>query len=273
MEKANQALAGINSSMETSLQRLLDQADQYNQSVSEISEKMVQTQGSTLQNTLDAVAHEIRNPVLAIGGFAKRLASMGEQQDKGRLHLIHISDIRQYSDIIAKESSRLERVLKDIMEYCQDYKPVFTDKDVLSILDAVLDEFREVFDRDKINVIWDFPQKPVLVPMDAAGITKVLRQLLRNAIHMMRRAHGTVTVSVQPLWPNRQVSIGISNSGRPIPDDVRDALVDSNLSTKIIGAGLGLPMARKIIEAHNGRIEIRVKEGGGNTVELCLPTV
>jgi two-component system nitrogen regulation sensor histidine kinase GlnL len=188
------------------------------------------------------------------------------------MRLIQVSDIRQYSEIIAKESSRLERVLKEIMEYCQDYQPVVADKDVLSILDAVLDEFREVFDRDKINVTWDFPPKPVLVPVDAAGITKVLRQLLRNAIRMMRRAHGTVTVSVQPLRSTRQVSIGISNSGRPMPDDVRDALVDSNVSTKIFGAGLGLPMARKIIEAHNGRIEIKVKEGGGNTVELYLPT-
>jgi signal transduction histidine kinase len=186
--------------------------------------------------------------------------------------MIQISDIRQYSEIIAKESSRLERVLKEITEYCQDYQPVIVDKDVLSILDEVLYEFKEVFDRDKINVIWDFPPKPVLVPVDAAGITKVLRQLLRNAIRMMRRAHGTVTMSVQPLWPSGQVSIAISNSGRPIPDDVRDALLDSNMSTKTFGAGLGLPMARKIIEAHNGRIEIKVNEGGGNTVELYLPT-
>ena len=272
MEKANQALARINTSMKTSLQGVLDQVEQRNQSLSKASEKMEQTQRSTLQNALDAVAHEIRNPLLAIGGFAKRLASVGEQDDKGRMHLIQISDIRQYSQIIAKESSRLERVLKEIMEYCQDYQPVLADKDVLSILDEVLDEFKEIFDRDKINVIWDFPPKPVLVPVDAAGITKVLRQLLRNAIRMMRRAHGTVTVSVQRLLPTRQVSIGISNSGRPIPDDVRDALVDSNLSTKVFGAGLGLPMARKIIEAHNGRIEIKAKEGGGNTVELYLPT-
>jgi signal transduction histidine kinase len=273
MEKANQALAKINSSMKTSLQGLLDQVEQRNQSVNKASEKMEQTQRSTLQNALDAVAHEIRNPVLAIGGFAKRLASVGEQEDKGRMHLIQISDIRQYSEIIAKESSRLERVLKEIMEYCQDYQPVVADKDVLSILDEVLDEFKEVFDRDKIDVIWDFPPKPVLVPVDAAGMTKVLRQLLRNAIRMMRRAHGTLTVSVQPLLPARQVSIAISNSGRPLPDDVRDALLDSNLSTKVFGAGLGLPMARKIIEAHNGRIEIKPIEGGGNTVELYLPTV
>jgi signal transduction histidine kinase len=235
---------------------------------------MAQTQKNTLQNTLDAVAHEIRNPVAAIGGFAHRLASIGgERERNGQLRLIQVSDIRQYSEIIAKESSRLERVLKEIMEYCQDYEPVVADEDLLSILERVLDEFKEVFDREKINVISDFPKKRVLVPADAGGITKVLRQLFRNAVHMVRRAHGTVTVSVQPLSPTKQVSISISNNGRPIPDEIRHALLDSNLTTKTFGSGLRLPMARKIIEAHNGRIEIQAKEGGGNTVELYLPTV
>jgi len=272
MEKANQALARINTSMETSLQGLLDQADQRNQSANEASGKTAQAQRNTLQNTLDAIAHEIRNPVAAIGGFAQRLASMGEQEHNGRLRLIQVSDIRQYSEIIAKESSRLERVLKEIMEYCQNYEPVVADEDLLSILEKVLDEFEEVFDREKINVIWDFPKKRVLVPVDAGGITKVLRQLLRNAIRMVRRARGTVTVSVQPLWPTKEVSVSISNNGHPIPDEIRHALLDSNLTTKTFGSGLRLPMARKIIEAHNGRIEIKAREGGGNTVELYLPT-
>jgi signal transduction histidine kinase len=89
---------------------------------------------------------------------------------------------------------------------------------------------------------------------------------------MIRRASGTLTVSVQPLWPTKQVSISISNNGRPIPDEVRQALLNSNLTTKTFGSGLRLPMARKIVEAHSGRIEIKEKEGGGNTVELYLPT-
>lgn len=272
MEKANQALARINTSMEASLQGLLDQADQNNQSTNDATGITTQVQRNTLQNTLDAIAHEIRNPVAAIGGFAQRLASMGEQEQNGRLRLIQVSDIRQYSEIIAKESSRLERVLKEIMEYCQNYDPVVDDEDLLSILEKVLDEFEEVFDREKINVILDFPKKRVLVPVDAGGITKVLRQLLRNAIRMVRRARGTVTVSVQPLWPTKEVLISISNNGSPISDEIRHALLDSNLTTKTFGSGLRLPMARKIIEAHNGRIEIKVREGGGNTVELYLPT-
>jgi len=261
MEKANQALARINSSMESSLQQLLDQVHEYDQSIHEMSKEMAQTRGSILQNTLDAVAHEIRNPLLAIGGFAKRLAYKAGQEDKGS----------RYAQIIVKESSRLDGILKEIMEYCQGYEPVVADRDALSILKGVLDEFKELFARAKIDVIRRFPQERVEVPMDPVGIKNVLRQLFKNAIGMIGEAGGTVTVSVQLLRHPRQVRIGISDNGRPIPDGVRDALLDSNLSTKTFGAGLGLPMARKIIEAHNGRIELKIKEEGGNTVELYLP--
>lgn len=263
MEKANQALARINVSMETSLQGLLDKVEQHSRSVTEMSEKMAQTHGSILQNTLDAVAHEIRNPLLAIGGFAKRLAHKAQQEDKGR----------QYAEIIAKESSHLEHVLKEIMEYCQDYKPVVADQDVLLLLEEVLDEFKEVFDREKINLIRDFPQEPVPVSVDAVGITRVVRQLLKNAFQMIGQDRGTVTVSVKRLPTAGQVSIGVSDNGRPIPDGVQNALLDSNLSSKTFSEGLGLPMARKIIETHNGRIELKVKEGVGNTVEIYLPII
>jgi HD-like signal output (HDOD) protein len=261
MEKANQALARINSSMESSLQQVLDQVHEYDQSMHEMSKEMAQTRGSILQNTLDAVAHEIRNPLLAIGGFAKRLAYKAGQEDKGS----------RYAQIILKESSRLDGILKEIMEYCQGYEPVLADRDALSILKGVLDEFKELFARAKIDVIRRFPKERVVVPMDPVGIKHVLRQLFKNAIVMIGKASGTVTVSVELLRHLRQVRIGISDNGRPIPDGVRDALLDSNLSTKTFGAGLGLPMARKIIEAHNGRIEPKIKEEGGNTVELYLP--
>ncbi|MBW2020914.1 MAG: HDOD domain-containing protein [Deltaproteobacteria bacterium] len=264
MEKANQALARINASMETSLQGLLDQVVQYDQSVTKMSNEMTQIQKSILQNTLDAVAHEIRNPLLAIGGFAKRLADKAQGEDKGR----------QYAKIIAEESSRLERILKEVMDYCRDYEPVvFADEDLLFILDKVLDEFKALFDHKNINVIRDFPKDPVSVLVDADGIARALQQFLENAVQRIGHDHGTLRVSVQRLEQSRQVCIGISDNGRPIPAGIQDALLNSNPSTKTFGASLGLPMARKIIEAHNGHVQIKVKEGGDNTVEVYLPTI
>jgi signal transduction histidine kinase len=223
---------------------------------------MGQSRRDVLQNTLDAVAHEIRNPLLAIGGFAKRLARQAREEERGR----------QYARIIAEESTRLEHILTEILDYSHAYVPVFVEKDLILITGKVLDEFEGIFRERDIRVERHFPQEPVQVPIDIDGITRVFRQLFKNAIDMTGQAQNLVTVSVQPLQHTGQVHIGISDTGRPIPDDIRDALLDSNLSTKTFGQGLGLPMVRKIVEGHNGRIALNFQEGHGNTVDFYLPT-
>ncbi|MBW2168663.1 MAG: hypothetical protein JRG69_05265 [Deltaproteobacteria bacterium] len=156
------------------------------------------------------------------------------------------------------------------MDYSQAYEPEFSEKDLVSIMNKVLNEFEDLFREKNIHVVRDFPQEPVRAPVDVDGIARVLRQVFKNSISMIGQTRGKVTASIQPLWHTGQVSIGISDNGHPIPDDIRNALLDSNLSTKTFGGGLGLPMVRKIIEAHNGHIELEVREGG-NTVNLYLP--
>ncbi len=261
MEKANQTLGRINSSIETSLQGLLDHVSEYDRSLTQISEEMIQDRKDILQNTLDAVAHEIRNPLLAIGGFAKRLADEGEREDRGR----------QYAKIIAKESRRLEHTLSEIVDYCQDYEPVFDEQDLTALVDKVLDASQDVFRENKIEISRNFPKEAVLASVDTNGFTKVLQQLFKNAIHMIGQAPGRIAVSIHPAPQAKQVCIAISDSGRAIPEDIRDSLLDSSLSTKTFGGGLGLPTAQKILEAHEGRIELKAQESGGNTVNLHLP--
>lgn len=262
LEKANQALTRVNASMEFSLQELLGHVSQHDRALTSMSEEMARSRRDILQNTLDAVAHEIRNPLLAIGGFAKRLARQcGEEAQGGR-----------YAKIIAKESRRLEGVLEEIVDYCRDYEPTFVEQDLASIIDEVLEEFGGLFREKDIDIIRDFPKEPVRVPLDQDGITRVLHQLFKTAMHMIGPSRGTVTVSIRPLRQTGQVSIAISDNGHLMPDGVRDALLDSNLTTTTFGEGLGLPMTRKIIEAHHGHIELKVQLGRGNTVNLYLPT-
>jgi signal transduction histidine kinase len=263
MEKANQALARINASIESSFQGLLDHVNQYDRSLTRMSEDMARDRKDILQNTLDAVAHEIRNPLLAIGGFARRLAGQATEEDRGR----------QYARIIAQESARLESVLKEMMEYSRAYEPTLTEKDLLLIIDELLNGLDDFFREKDIDVVRDFPQGPVLLPLEMEGITRIFDQVFNNAISMIGPNGGTVTVSVQPMDQTGEILVSISDNGRHIPDDIRDALLDSNPSaTKTFGGRLGMPMARKIIEAHNGRIEIEERAGRGNAVNIYLPS-
>ena len=262
MEKANQALARINASMETSFQGLLGQVNEYNHSLTKISEEMAQRRRDILQNTLDAVAHEIRNPLVAIGGFARRLARQSPQQDRGE----------HYAKIIAEECARLEHVLKEIVDFTQSFKLDLVEVDLGSLIDEALDQFEDLFHKKKISIIRDFPREPLLVPVDIDGITTVLRQLLENAISTIGLKGGTVTVSAQHLPHSGQVSVAISDNGPPLPEDIMDVLLESNLSAKTFRGRLGLPKARRIIEAHSGRIELMARGEYGNTVIFHLPT-
>ena len=261
MEKANQALARINTSMENSFRNLIDQVNQYNQSSGHMSEETGKSRRDILQNTLDAVAHEIRNPLLAVGGFARRLAMQSNIDERGR----------RYAEIIAKESARLEKILKEMIEFSQTYEPDIVETDLIPVIDKVLNEFEKLFHEKKIDIFRNFPQDPVPVPVDMDGISRVLRQLLSNAVIMLSADAGAVTVSLIPLRDVREICVSISHTGKALPDEIRDALIDSNLSTKTFGAGLGVPLTRKIIEAHNGRIELEDRNGNGITLRFYLP--
>gem|GEM_PF-183055 len=261
MEKANQALARISGSMEDSLRRLLSHVSQFDRSLDRLSEEMAQRRRDILQNTLDAVAHEIRNPLLAIGGFARRLTGQIGGEGRGK----------EYARIIEKESTRLESILKEITEYSRLYEPEFSVEDLVELIAGVLEEMTDDFEQKKIQVVCDFPQQPVPLRMDGDGIRQVFRQLFTNAARMVPQDEGRLIVSVQPLEGRGEVAVEISDNGGPIPEDLRSAFLDSNLSAKSFHGGLGLPLARKIIEVHHGRIEIEAKQGEGNKILLQFP--
>ncbi len=262
MEKANLALARLTASLDNSIQGLVAQVREYDQSLAQISEAAAHGRQETLNNTLDAVAHEIRNPLLSIGGFAERLARHATEKERAQ----------EYAGIIAKESRRLECVLKEIVGYSQVYEPSFAEKDLVSVVDEVIEGLADLFRERNVGVIRDFPYEPVKIPMDRDGIIRVLRQFLKNAAEAIDQVGGRVVLSIEPCASAREVTLSISDDGTPVPDAIRNLLLDSNLSGKAFDQGLGFPLARKIVEAHRGRIELGSPESTGNTVRLFFPT-
>ena len=262
MEKANLALARLTASLDSSIQGLVAKVKSYDQSLIEISQAAALGRQETLNNTLDAVAHEIRNPLLAIGGFAERLARHASEKNRAQ----------EYANIIAKESERLERIFREIVGYSQIYAPSFAEKDLIPLVDEVVDELADLFRERDIRVIRDFYHEALKIPMDRDGMIKALRQFIKNAAEAIDQTGGQVVLSIRPSASTNEVALTISDDGAPIPEAIRNLLLDSNLSGKAFDQGLGFPLARKIIEAHRGRIELSQPEGTGNIVKLFLPT-
>ncbi|MBI4765273.1 MAG: HDOD domain-containing protein [Deltaproteobacteria bacterium] len=112
MEKANRALIKINGSLEENLEKLVGTASCQDQEKEKSLLPIPDEQKKNLETAMDAVAHEIRNPLMVIGGFAQRIVKKGQEQ----------GELVQYAELIAQESHRLEKVLNDLMDSASSHK-------------------------------------------------------------------------------------------------------------------------------------------------------
>jgi signal transduction histidine kinase len=112
MEKANRALIKINGSLEENLEKLVGTVSCQDQEKEKSLLQIPDEQKKNLETAMDAVAHEIRNPLMVIGGFAQRIMKKGQEQ----------GELVQYAELIAQESHRLEKVLNDLMDSASSHK-------------------------------------------------------------------------------------------------------------------------------------------------------
>lgn len=250
MEKANRALAKINGSLEADLGKILSLFSDYEPLESEEAKKIVRERKKVLEDLLDAVAHEIRNPLMVIGGFARRMTkNLGEK-----------SDLLRYANIIARESSRLETILNEISGLSREYEPSIVESNLVQILDNTIDNLQGLLDQKNIEVLRDYKWNPPLLPVDQKAISKALRQILETVIYLIDKDDGKIWISLHPFLAANEVKIVIGSQGGNIPEDIRQIYQRLDFSSKAFGLGLRLVLAQKILEAHNGRINLETED-------------
>jgi HD-like signal output (HDOD) protein len=260
LSKANRALARINESLQTNIEKFVKLVT--DNEVSDgwrLSEALVDKK-KAVENVLDAVAHEIRNPLMAIGGFAQRLARNVEAKN----------DLLKYAGIIIQESSRLEQVFKGVVAVSQPYQPTFSESDLILILDEAIEELRSVMEEKRIEVIRNYGRELLPLLIDAKAIRKAIQQLLKTVIQLVEEESAVIQVALPSGQAPGEVRISISGRGWTIPDDVGKVLSGFDFSSKTLGVGFGLLMTRKILEAHEGTIHWKRTDTSAS-FEVCLP--
>jgi HD-like signal output (HDOD) protein len=250
MEKANQALAKINGSLETNLGKMLGLVSDYEQLETEEATKIVKERKKVLEDLLDAVAHEIRNPLMVIGGFARRMGkNLGEKES-----------LLRYANIIAQESTRLEMILNEISALSQEYEPSMGESNLIHALDKAIDSLQGLLAQKNIEVLRDYTWNPPLLDVDQEAISKAFRQILETIIQSVERTNGKIWISLQPLPATNEVKIVIGSKGFNLPEEVQQMLRGLDFSSRAFGLGLRLVLARKILEAHDGHIKLETED-------------
>jgi signal transduction histidine kinase len=206
------------------------------------------------------VAHEIRNPLAAIVNSTTLLGAEETLTGEERAHTL---------GVVKKEARRLNRILSDFLIFARPREPKRLAGDIREIVDHVGALIREDPDRAhavELSVRVD-PAVPSF-PFDADLITQVLWNIALNGVEAM---DGCGRLDIAVSLRGAQVAIAISDTGRGMPAEELRRVFEPFYSRKPAGTGLGLTIARRIVAAHCGQIEIESTPGRGAYFTILLP--
>jgi signal transduction histidine kinase len=214
------------------------------------------------------LAHEIKNPLTVVGGFASRMLK------KVRLEKADVDPkaIVNYSRVIVKEVNRLERILNETLYFSRvEKKPTFESVEIHSLIREVLALFREEFEENSIEVKTSFSSDVDTIDVDPDQIRQVFWNIISNAELAMEQG-GVITVETKKVRePFDGVEIKISDTGGGISPEVTGNIFNPFFTTRSGGTGLGLPIVHTIVTRHGGLINLDNRVGEGVIFHVLLP--
>ncbi|EFI34687.1 PAS/PAC sensor signal transduction histidine kinase [Desulfonatronospira thiodismutans ASO3-1] len=205
------------------------------------------------------IAHEIRNPLFAIGGFANAVLRNPD--------LDAVS--RDKVNIILQESKRLDRILKSIINFARPTEPVQQEVDVNGVVQEVMQLFNLTCKEQDVSIEMEMPPNMAKARGDPELLKQCIINLVKNALEAMPEG-GTLGLETFVEW--EFVVIEVSDTGKGISKEIRDKIFNPFYSTKEnSGAGLGLAMTKKILDDMGGKIDVLSLEGQGTSITIRLP--
>ena len=208
------------------------------------------------------IAHEIKNPLTSIGGFARRLDRTIPEE----------SQEKKYSQTIIKEVSRLEKILNDLLNYTRDESLVFKEVDLRGILEENLSMVTQGIHPGGIQLIKEYAEEIHRVMGDPHQLKQAFFNLINNACQAMK-GKGILFLRVHPFSKNgsHYIKVEVEDTGKGIDLENLHNIFNPFYSTKESCLGLGLPIVHKIITSHRGQIEVDNHPGKGVNFIITLP--
>jgi signal transduction histidine kinase len=217
---------------------------------------------------ISIISHELKTPVALIKGYAGTLRRKDAQWDA--------ATVRESASVIEEEADRLTQLIDNLLDASRlqagGLKLNLDDVALDQMAQRLVEKFRTQTSRHVLSV--DFPPTWPLVQADAARLEQVLSNLIGNAIKYSPTG-GAVYVKGRVL-PD-EVIVSVSDEGIGIPVEEQDRIferfyrVDDALSRRTAGSGLGLYLAKAVIDAHGGRIWVESTPGHGASFSFALP--
>lgn len=224
------------------------------------------------------LAHEIKNPLSTIALNAQLLAEgldelstarPPDDQDKQRL--------ARRASSLRREVERLRGILTDFLAYAGELRLDARPADVNQLVDDLAEFFLPQAQAQGVRLRTDLSSTPLTADLDPGLFKQALLNLMLNAVQAMAASDGPreLILRTGPATESDgspAVQVHVIDTGPGINPDVRAKLFTPYFTTKAGGSGLGLPTTRRIVEAHQGRIDLHTESGRGTDFVITLPS-
>jgi two-component system sensor histidine kinase HydH len=203
------------------------------------------------------IAHEIRNPLGTLRGFAHFFGSQAGASEEST----------GYAELMKSEVDRLNQNVSGLLQFARPREPNLVDTNLDKLISKTVALMESDFSKQTLNFHWQC-NTDIVVKVDPDLILQVLMNLLKNSINATPLG-GEVSLSASE--DDHHVRIAVSDNGNGMTEQEREKMFDPFFTTRKTGTGLGLAVSHQIIEQHSGTFEVKTAQGEGTTVTIVLP--
>lgn len=208
---------------------------------------------SILGQLAAGIAHEIRNPLTAIKGFAQFLTE---------------GKTSSYGEVILGELERIDSIVNDLLVLAKPQTTIVESINLVNIIKSVAALLKPQAEELNIVLNESYQTTEIMVKCEPDKIKQVLINIIKNSIEAMPTG-GMISITLKK--ENNFINLSVSDEGIGIPEDRLAKVGEPFFSTKEKGTGLGMMICNKIIKNHGGNLQIKSKEGEGTNVTIFLP--
>ncbi|CAG35104.1 related to two-component system sensor histidine kinase (Ntr family) [Desulfotalea psychrophila LSv54] len=212
---------------------------------------------AALGKMASGIAHEIRNPLGTLRGFAYFFGKSNNASE----------ETKEYSQLMVAEIDRLNRIVSGLLQFSRPREPQLQTTCLSELLKKIKLLLEMDFSTAKIKVSWPMDQG-IIINADPDLILQVLMNILRNSI--IATATGG-TIDIECSEDNDSVIISIADTGCGMSEKEREQMFDPFFTTSKTGTGLGLAVSHQIIAQHRGFFEVSTAQNRGTNIRIILP--
>ena len=210
---------------------------------------------SNLGQVAATIVHDLKNPLITILGFARRI-----REGKG--------NIDTAAEAIAESAETMQRIMHDVLDFAKPVRMESKEEDMRNIVRQASEACKTKAEEKGVTLVVDAPDIPITQAIDSFTLKRALANIINNAIEASDKGQ---VVEIAVATKKQSMAIMIRDHGSGMDRETLDNIFVPFYSRKSSGTGLGMAIVKKIIDGHRGRLLIESQPGKGTEVTVEMP--